>query len=606
MCGLAGWNVSPKYAQDNLTEEVTTNLIKIGYLKNLHRGEDAAGWMAYNPKEEMKLEYWKEPGSARDTILDDKVIWPHPEAHSPAVSLHTRAKTSATAKDNDNNHPVIAGSVCVTHNGNIRNHYQIRNKLKLSQVISVDSWVIPATLDKIYDDPSDKDLSPVVDFAEFCEGPVVYAAMWNKKKPYTMLVVGKGREVWIARYKDAIFYASEPEALTAMVACLPDSNKFKFGALRPGQINMLLNGHVSHSEPFEVETTAKQIMTRIRVDDKVDYIMDGNDTRFHWTNEDGPLSIYDSWPVLDDQMSKIEDYKLEDPGKDVPPSMPVGLLAADAIFNWCPEGKDRKHIDARWYFLIGDVELVASGGGMIKDVYNWEDIPIEDRESRHFWNDYIDMDAEDRPARAKLNMQQKYDYKAVHALVAERVKKRQEKERERKEKEDKQRRLPIGAGFKEPGYVRLPRFSADTITTVNVKNDIPQVRVGNKIPLYDKDNFWFVYTMNKMCSQHQKMMIGHTRPQECDTCILNAMETMMTTTSLDDFFTLYGEEAVKVTGSTKMINHEHNWLVTHWRRYDMVNFNLATKDRCKICGMTRALDFTVAEEPFKTLQEIGA
>lgn len=613
MCGLAGWNVSQEFAEQVLTKEVTEKLVKLGFVKNLHRGLDAAGWMAHDPEDENALTYWKAAGSAADTVLNKNVITPWPKPHASAVSLHTRAKTSFTASDNDNNHPVIAGGVAVTHNGNIRNHNTIRQRMTLGHSVSVDSWVIAAALAKHYWDASEKDLEPVKEICESLQGSFVFAAMFNNDVPYTMLAVGEGRQVWMARYKDAIFYASEPEALYAMVSCLPDASKFRFGPLKPGQVNILLHGRVVHGINFLPESVQDEMFTRIRVDDSVEWRMDENNTKYHWTNEKAPLSLYDE---PDDFTVELEGYKDENDKNVYPLSWPPGYFAADRIFAWTPDGDlNYKHVDSRFYLLFGDIEIVTTGTGTTKDIYNWREIPLDVRHSSIFWQEYQPEAYLELSTKTNLKVETKFTFNQTGKIIAERKQKREE--RERKDKESKSSSESI---VRVPPFTRTSASKRDArlpeniqklpiVTTYKDNDPEPIVRIGAMPLTYHESQFWMVWKQNRFCNTHKKWYDGHANPSTCVMCIKGAIETMINARDIDDFLTIYGSEAVKVyneQGGEQLVNHQHVWRKFGFRHFEMLQWSMPLAEKCLSCNATRKIDFGATDQPFSTIIESHA
>jgi glucosamine 6-phosphate synthetase-like amidotransferase/phosphosugar isomerase protein len=103
------------------------------------RGDDASG-IAFVKDE--KIFCYKDGVPASDLVVRPKyaeII----KGHNPKIMIgHTRAKTQGDAKDNNNNHPIVAGKLAMVHNGVIYNDKQIFTDFKLKRDGEVDSEAI--------------------------------------------------------------------------------------------------------------------------------------------------------------------------------------------------------------------------------------------------------------------------------------------------------------------------------------------------------------------------------------------------------------------------------------------------------------------------------
>lgn len=627
MCGLAGWNVSKQYADEHFTDELVQTLCKVGFERNLHRGKDAAGWVASNYIEESNkapvVQYWKSPGPASKSVIEKG---PYPSAKASSVLLHTRAKTQHDPSDNDNNHPVVQNEVLTVHNGNIRNHVSIRNRLKLGAKPLVDSWIISAIVD-LMPKPNKLDLTEIVDMASSFDGSYVFMTMWAKRPRHVLLVKGPERELWVAQNEHAIFWSSEPDGLYELVDLMPDPESFKIGPLDDGQVLMLNNGKVQETRAFETkkhyQNGAKVDATIRRVHDKFDFVLDENDTKYHWTNDDSPLTIYDA--DLSDANVLLLDPTDEKVMRALPTSWPPGFYTADEIWCWTPPGTlpSVKHIDSRYYILMGDVEFVTTNHSSVKDVYDWSDVAEEDRGSKIFWepvprkeSTMADADYKDPK---QFRVVSNFEFKDLGGLAMGR----------RESREKKQHRIPIGGGIKkDASNVDLDTQKADATgkiawiggnkdSVVNVElDDVTgewKVMLDNTVIRQHVDKFWFVFQQEIWCKDHSQWLTKHENPDKCEFAIAHTLDTMSRLVCVEDFEFVYGFEAVSFTASR--FKGENPMHVCRMRPVSFKIFGsgktrlrLPTRDTCRnvLCGSTMSLDWSATEEPFKTLEQLAS
>lgn len=112
MCGLAG--------QICFGEERTNPLLLRNMLVAQEiRGKDASGAAYLKDGEILTIKKAITPRTFADVELTKK-LWLD-MANSPILLMHARHATQGPAKDNENNHPVVAADWVVTHNGHVSN-----------------------------------------------------------------------------------------------------------------------------------------------------------------------------------------------------------------------------------------------------------------------------------------------------------------------------------------------------------------------------------------------------------------------------------------------------------------------------------------------------
>lgn len=218
MCGIAGYNVKPDWARENLANGEVAAQIDLAWRYNEHRGTDAAGFfchLADKDDDGNTLLTFKHGESAskmlKDTDLDLTTI---PAAN--VFGAHTRASTLGSPSDDKNNHPVVEGNVWVTHNGHIRNHDDVRRGGDKTKMPEVDSHAIAYALSKVKDPWN---IGELVDALKTLKGGYAIHAVWANIPGLSLIARGDSSPL-IVRYnpKVGIVYSSEIEASWMMVA----------------------------------------------------------------------------------------------------------------------------------------------------------------------------------------------------------------------------------------------------------------------------------------------------------------------------------------------------------------------------------------------------
>jgi hypothetical protein len=81
---------------------------------------------------------------AGSTFIESKLYTKFMDTQLPRIAIgHDRAQTKGEAKDNNNNHPILTGTMALVHNGIISNDEEVLKRYKLTGKGIVDSEVIP-------------------------------------------------------------------------------------------------------------------------------------------------------------------------------------------------------------------------------------------------------------------------------------------------------------------------------------------------------------------------------------------------------------------------------------------------------------------------------
>jgi predicted glutamine amidotransferase len=145
MCGITGFCLGS--GKDRTEEDYST--IRKEFTRLLVdcqvRGVDAAGAFVVN-KGLGNIYYYKAPKMASRLIKDQKFLALLDKIGPDTIAVvgHTRAATTGSPKDNDNNHPIIDDPIIGVHNGMIRNHLELGDLYP--KVAEVDSAAIMALL----------------------------------------------------------------------------------------------------------------------------------------------------------------------------------------------------------------------------------------------------------------------------------------------------------------------------------------------------------------------------------------------------------------------------------------------------------------------------
>jgi len=173
------------------------------------RGDHAFGlaWIDRNGR----MQTFKAPGSAK-SHLDEL------ERCRDAVAIigHCRYATHGSPRDNRNNHPHIAGSGMLVHNGIIFNFDQIAQRHGLKPQTQCDSEILGLLIPR--------GGGSIVQRAAWAVnqtfGDLAVLGLWQK--PTRMLLVRRGRPLCFGEGREGLYLASLPEGLPGEVKAFPD------------------------------------------------------------------------------------------------------------------------------------------------------------------------------------------------------------------------------------------------------------------------------------------------------------------------------------------------------------------------------------------------
>lgn len=202
MCGIGGIR---RFGP----EPIERSAIEILLCALQRRGTHATGIALQNPGGEIQV--LKKDVPAWDFVSGkpfEAFIEEHLNDETVIVTLHTRAATKGSPKDNDNNHPLFTGNTAVVHNGMIRNDDELFRDLKLKRSGQVDSDILRAILDKHgLTRDGIKALQKV-------QGSVAIAAMC-KDQPGKLILGRSGSPLVLASTEHHLVWASEKSAIHA-------------------------------------------------------------------------------------------------------------------------------------------------------------------------------------------------------------------------------------------------------------------------------------------------------------------------------------------------------------------------------------------------------
>jgi amidophosphoribosyltransferase len=147
MCGLCGVIVGRKrHRQPDELATISSAFTRLLVL-NEARGTDAAGVAVVRRNGTCSV--LKSPGPARRLIQDSHYgQMVRLDGDVTVILGHTRHKTRDSARNNRNNHPLLAGGICGTHNGHITNADELTEKYRLDRRAEVDSEVLLLLADR--------------------------------------------------------------------------------------------------------------------------------------------------------------------------------------------------------------------------------------------------------------------------------------------------------------------------------------------------------------------------------------------------------------------------------------------------------------------------
>lgn len=612
MCGVAGLNVSEKtalkiYGKDG---ERVREIIQEGWLHNLHRGVDAAGYFAVHA-EKHSTRYFKCPGSALK-ILDAHVNKKDFELDPYTVmGMHTRAATTGDASDHSNNHPVIHNGVYVTHNGRITNHFQLRKKLlekdERKDAPEVDSWLIPVALD--YYAKNAFDTEGIERALEALVGSWVFHAVWLNAPGISLIARGTGRPCVVAYHpKNGVFYGSEIESVWSLIDAAnlhPNGQKWEWVKLDANAYIIVDNGEIvkwgkTTSNQQQSNWTFKRYLPSKKAGERGKLVYE------HSKKNDWPQKTT-QYAVKQDLDSAELVYQREAglaPGQTYkgPPTNNSTILhsifEADAVYK----------IDGNLHAIYDNVEIIMSPAGALIDVFNHSLGSVKSR------IDFVENDGSQGSGNLKRDvfttvMQKdrvtsypEYQYMIdMRALQA------------KNDDEDKERKKRL-SDFKSKS---LGRSKDGTLTYLNQDNVLEtldgtkgEVDAEGIVPVFrpsitiDWNNLFeemhfhriapIMFLHNATCAAHKQLFTEHQNPFDCDVLLVAASMSMSAVSDLSIF--QYMDDGIKIKFSKGASCYDKNKEFCVWKPTELLKLKfgnsswfLRLADECQNCGVSREI-----------------
>ncbi|KKM76245.1 hypothetical protein LCGC14_1382090 [marine sediment metagenome] len=380
MCGIAGYNVSEKWAKANLTQPKTESMLQEAWFHNVHRGWDAAGYFSVNLEDEVQI--FKEPGVAPQ-IFHSSIFEADMLMTSKVLAAHTRAPSSGAGDPsiNENNHPVGYGGVWTTHNGTLWNDEEIKEEIagkeKYKELPIVDSLAISMQLSL----ESPKDFDSILEALGEIRGAFSIHSMWQTFPGVSLLARSSANNplVMAVNTEDqGIFYGSEKESIWGMLTEAGqnpnNAELWEWRSLDPGFAILIEDGRVINWGTFEDKVAGWAQASKLKYTMHRWLPKEGKrkrtqvyetDHEFDYVNKARRPSFYNT--ILGTVLYTREGGFTED-AKDEGFPYAKGELEWGAVLAEADE--IRKDGDLIHVFF-GAIELiVTSNGRIIRDVFN--------------------------------------------------------------------------------------------------------------------------------------------------------------------------------------------------------------------------------------------
>lgn len=244
MCGIAGFCLHPD------EHNIDTPKLARELLLNIEpRGRDATGaaWYEGNTlmvqKDGMKASHF--------------VKWCDLPLGATNVILHTRMGTKGTERDNNNNHPVVAGNIVGVHNGMCYNDDSLFRRMGLTEyrVGEVDTEAIFAAIaygQQLGEDGKPRLAADIRNIMEDIEGSAAIAWLEIEGDPETMhLARISSSPLVLAETKGgSLIFASTEEAIRKAVRTVQGIEVDTVSHAKEGTLFTVKNGHVIEGKTF--------------------------------------------------------------------------------------------------------------------------------------------------------------------------------------------------------------------------------------------------------------------------------------------------------------------------------------------------------------------
>ncbi|NIR92681.1 MAG: hypothetical protein GWO08_03135 [Gammaproteobacteria bacterium] len=621
---------------------------------NIHRGGDAYGFMMqYNQfvgKEGSQARtYWyKDEGDGQDVKSDAvRMYADYGIERSPnIVGVHTRAKsTGFSEKDNDNNHPVVWENVLTTHNGMLRNHYEIKNLAK-KKVPSqkVDSLGISAAL-SLLDNP-EEEFDKLGDILPRFEGGWAFHSIWSTAPGYSLLVAGPRYPLVIWTKAGITAYSSEFEAIDSAFNVLGE----KFPAtreprkLKPGQFVLVKDGKPVRFGEYDLErkeyrkrfghaNTYSQVNNKYRrwlphskewvqsqqyragvtngdKEDKVftstDHSYEADEFAMVYSAEEGvvnadrihkllPASYNSNSPRFEDGMSFAPFVRWK--------TVFENFVEADRVYLGRKNGSPNTYV----YGFFGSVEMVYTDTNAPVGVYNWAngmDRPVYMRPHEIEAEEAEQKKKQDNvPYRGIIHAGGKFtswlkdnSLEITDKLIGEKVIGCDDKSCDTEEggqgkvgsRSELQTTLGMTSGIDNIPYL----YMADP-DVVDWMNPLAVEDIDNFLTYHMSPTHTIPFLWDEECPRHGQMLATHSSPFECDAVTLAAAVTCSWFETLDTWRRVFPTLSLgysKIDGNYCKSN-DHLWEPTVVNMYP-VNGNvveLLEEEKCEKCGCEREI-----------------
>lgn len=202
MCGLAG---QVCFGDDRTNPLVLRNML----LANEIRGRDATGAAYLHDGEILTLKKAVSPRTFADVEVTKK-LWLD-MANSPILLMHARHATQGAAKDNDNNHPVVACDWVVTHNGHVHNDYDLIAYYGMTEERPAEVDTVAINMALAQGETAEESLSHIA----LLGGTATFFA-WNITRPDEIVLArvnGPALYLSLNREQRILYHSSDPDGL---------------------------------------------------------------------------------------------------------------------------------------------------------------------------------------------------------------------------------------------------------------------------------------------------------------------------------------------------------------------------------------------------------
>lgn len=592
MCGIAGFNVSPKWAEKYIDDEGTMfEICEKAWLHNLHRGRDAVGYMRFGLKDRAFHEF--KTGEAADKFLQDPELKRRMQV-SDVLAAHTRASTNGSEKDNRNNHPVTWGGVWVTHNGTITNHHAIKKKIKEkggltdAAVPDVDTVAIPMLLSA----HKPWDFDGIIDALAQLDGGYAIHAVWEDNPGVSLIAKGRSSplELWYHPH-GAVVYGSEDDSVWQMISemGLDPNDAGWYKRIAEDYTAVLVHEGTpvlwsSFKKKHYAVNAADEKYTRILKVGEKEYSVTDYDLKNDWVMK-YPLSINDADPKKVDLVYTRDEGFINE--QDAFPfqsnKFAARISEAEAVYQIKPGGM--------FHVVFGDVEIVFNEHGTLRDIYDHDFMKMEDRfEREEIVHDRVTQDIEDSWEQHMMKHTRENKFPPTESTEPKAFKRPpnyQNRGGGRGNARSPQTRIG-GVSQSVPGYTgqrlgRTGRKYSGPYELVehsagkgHVEQEDNRLRIGLQVgweqvftlaehPDYDMS--WF---KDLICAEHKEYYSAHKDPRSCPSCVVAALAVTSCVNDIEIMPILYpGDTSISYQYTLQSCSKECNWEMHRYERVDL-------------------------------------